>query len=115
MATFRQRALNEASMHKTGRFYVEEGPVSSYFGKNVLDLEKMKDYMSSKAYEAVQELKQEEADAAATADHVARAEAYCYRVIPAMEKLRGYVDAMEPITASKHWPFPSYGDMMFRV
>ena len=53
MATFRQRALNEASMHKTGRFYVEEGPVSSYFGKNVLDLEKMKSYMSLKAYEAV--------------------------------------------------------------
>ena len=45
MATFRQRALNEASMHKTGRFYIEEGPVSSYFGKNVLDLEKMKDYI----------------------------------------------------------------------
>ena len=41
-------------MHKTGRFYVEEGPVSTYFGRNVLDLEKMKDYMSAKAYEAVQ-------------------------------------------------------------
>ena len=41
-------------MHKTGRFYVEEGPVSSYFGRNVLDLEKMKEYMSAKAYEAVQ-------------------------------------------------------------
>ena len=41
-------------MHKTGRYYIEEGPVSSYFGKNVLDLEKMKDYMSVKAYEAVQ-------------------------------------------------------------
>ena len=41
-------------MHKTGRFYVEEGPVSTYFGRNVLDLEKMKDYMSAKAYDAVQ-------------------------------------------------------------
>ena len=54
MATFRQRALNEASMHKTDRFYVEDGPVSSYFGRNVLDLAKMKEYMSEKAYEAVQ-------------------------------------------------------------
>ena len=53
MATFRQRALNEASMHETGRYFVEEGPVSTYFGRNVLDLEKMKDYMSVKAYEAV--------------------------------------------------------------
>ena len=40
-------------MHKTGRYYVEEGPVSTYFGRNVLDLDKMKDYMSAKAYEAV--------------------------------------------------------------
>ena len=53
MATFRQRALNEAAMHQTGRFYEEEGPVSGYFGKNVLDLDKMRSYMSEKAYSAV--------------------------------------------------------------
>ena len=40
-------------MHKTGRYYMEKGPVSTYFGRNVLDLDKMKDYMSVKAYEAV--------------------------------------------------------------
>ena len=40
-------------MHKTGRYYVEEGPVSNYFGRNVLDLDKMKEYMSARAYEAV--------------------------------------------------------------
>ena len=53
MATFRQRALDEAASHKTGRYYLEEGPISGYFGQNVLDLDKMKDYMSAKAYEAV--------------------------------------------------------------
>jgi len=53
MATFRQRALNEASMHTTGRFYEEKGPVSAYFGQNVLDLDKMRGYMSQQAYEAV--------------------------------------------------------------
>ena len=53
MATFRQRALNEAASHKTDRYYVEEGPVSEYFGKNVLDLDKMQAYMSPQAYEAV--------------------------------------------------------------
>ena len=53
MATFRQRALNEAAMHQTGRFYEEEGPVSGYFGKNFLDLDKMRSYMSEKAYNAV--------------------------------------------------------------
>jgi glutamine synthetase type III len=32
-----------------------------------------------------------------------------------MEELREAVDAMELLTASKHWPVPTYGDMMFRV
>ena len=53
MATFRHRALNEAASHATSRHFEEKGPVSSYFGQNVLDLEKMKGYMSPKAYEAV--------------------------------------------------------------
>ena len=53
MATFRQRALNEAAAHQTGRYYLEERPVSEYFGKNVLDLDKMQSYMSPQAYEAV--------------------------------------------------------------
>ncbi len=53
MATFRERALNDAASHETGRYYTEAGPVSGYFGQNVLDLNKMRDYMSEKAYEAV--------------------------------------------------------------
>ena len=53
MATFRQRALNEASTHQTKRFYEDSRPVSEYFGQNVLDLEKMRTYISPKAYEAV--------------------------------------------------------------
>ena len=53
MATFRERALNEAASHGSGRYYLEEGPVSEYFGQNVLDLDKMRAYMSQKAYDAV--------------------------------------------------------------
>ena len=53
MATFRQRALNEAATHQTQRFFKEDGPISSYFGRNVLDIEKMRNYVSQEAYEAV--------------------------------------------------------------
>ena len=53
MATFRKRALDEAAGHKTVRCYDEKGPVSEYFGQNILDLEKMRGYISSHAYEAV--------------------------------------------------------------
>ena len=54
MATFRKRALDEAASHQPSRFYAEEAPVSDYFGQNVLDLDKMRGYMSQKAFEAVQ-------------------------------------------------------------
>ena len=53
MATFRKRALDEAAAHKTVRYYDEKGPVSEYFGQNVLDLEKMRGYISNHAYESV--------------------------------------------------------------
>ena len=53
MATFRQRALNEAASHKTARYSNDAGPVSAYFGQNVLDLDKMRGYMSQQAYDAV--------------------------------------------------------------
>ncbi len=54
MATFRKMALCEASTHKEARYYRENGPVSSYFGSNVFDLEKMRRYMSQSAFDAVQ-------------------------------------------------------------
>ena len=47
-------ALCEASTHKEARYYRENGPVSSYFGVNVFDLEKMRRYMSQSAFDAVQ-------------------------------------------------------------
>ena len=54
MATFRKRALDEAASHQPRRFCEEKVPVSEYFGQNVLDLDKMRGYMSQKAFEAVQ-------------------------------------------------------------
>ena len=53
MSTFRQRALDEAAAHTTGRFFVEDRPISAYFGENVFDLPKMRKYMSQTAYDAV--------------------------------------------------------------
>ena len=53
MATFRQMALREASNHKPERFFVENRPISKFFGQNVLDLEKLRGYVSQQAYEAV--------------------------------------------------------------
>ena len=40
---------------------------------------------------------------------------YLQRVVPCMEELREYVDAMEQMTDSRDWPMPTYGDLMFRI
>ena len=36
-------------------------------------------------------------------------------VISAMTELRAVVDEMETLVSSDYWPYPSYGDLMFRV
>jgi len=37
------------------------------------------------------------------------------QVIPAMNDLRATVDAMETDVSAEYWPYPTYGDLMFRV
>jgi len=32
-----------------------------------------------------------------------------------MTELRAVVDEMETLVSSDYWPYPSYGDLMFRV
>ena len=71
--------------------------------------------LNAQAYGAVQHLQEIETEAASIADVKMRAECYCSRVLPAMQELRAAVDSMESLTASRLWPVPTYGDMMFRV
>ena len=37
------------------------------------------------------------------------------KLFTAMEELREDVDAMETITSSKYWPYPSYGEILFSI
>ncbi len=46
------------------------------------------------------------------AEHAADYRKYVFN---AMEALRKDVDALENITSSKHWPYPSYGDILFSI
>lgn len=58
MATFRERALAVASSRSSGRFCVEQGPISTYFGQNVFTVETMRKYLPAKAFTAVLEARQ---------------------------------------------------------
>jgi len=40
---------------------------------------------------------------------------YAGKIAPAMEDLRATVDALEALTAKKHWPLPSYAQLLYSV
>ena len=80
-----------------------------------LDLVKRLSKLNTRAYEMTEKLRRAETEAASISSAKERANAYCGKVLPLMEELRAAVDEMETLTASKAWPVPTYGDMMFRV
>ena len=62
----------------------------------------------------------EKLDKAVTKAHslgngIEAAKMYRDKVIPTMATLRGICDDMELNVASKYWPLPSYGDILFSV
>jgi len=67
-----------------------------------------------KAWEQVDVLDQA-AERAGRGDVLVQATQDRDQVIPAMEALRETVDAMEVDVSARAWPYPSYGDLMFRV
>ena len=73
--------------------------------------------LNEQAYRTLGKLKEAERVAANVAPEGAAALAnhYLNAVVPCMEELREYVDAMETLTASEDWPMPTYGELMFRV
>ena len=71
--------------------------------------------LNAKTYTALAKLRGAERAAAATANVIERAEKYCYEVLPAMTELRESVDDMETLVASDYWPYPTYGDMLFKL
>ncbi len=67
------------------------------------------------AFVLTEKLTAAEKKASAIADGEKRAEAYRDSVIPYMNRLRAKVDKMETMTDAKRWPFPTYGEMMFKL
>ncbi len=40
---------------------------------------------------------------------------YKDKVLPVMEKLRGFVDKLENLVSADYWPIPTYGDLLFSI
>jgi len=67
------------------------------------------------AYESVKALEDALAAAKAVEDAHKAAEICKERVLEQMSELRASVDALEILTATSDWPYPSYGDLLFNV
>ena len=49
-------------------------------------------------------------------DNSLEASSYCRdELVPAMNSLRAVADELETIVAEKHWPYPSYSELLFNV
>lgn len=67
------------------------------------------------AFRLTENLKNVETKASEESDHEKKAEVYRDTVIPLMTRLRATADEMESLTDTVHWPFPTYGEMLFGI
>ena len=61
------------------------------------------------------ELETRLAQAAELSDIAERAKYYAGSVLPLMDTLRRAADHAETLTGEKHWPFPTYTDLLYRL
>jgi len=71
--------------------------------------------LTKAAYESVKALEDALSEARAEEDAHKAAEICKDKVLGQMSELRASVDALEILTATGDWPYPSYGDMLFNV
>ena len=44
-----------------------------------------------------------------------RAQYYKNNMFPAMQELRAVADELETLVGEDYWPFPTYGDLLFKI
>ena len=67
------------------------------------------------AYTALKELEEDMKKTADIADSSKLSMYYKDTIIPVMGKLREAADALETLTSSAYWPYPTYGELLFGV
>jgi glutamine synthetase len=64
-------------------------------------------------YTGIETLETELAEAAKIEDSLEHAQAYCTRVLPAMDAVRTAVDSAELLVGDDYWPVPTYNEILF--
>ncbi len=70
---------------------------------------------NEKIYSFVSELDEKSADAKHTAEPLERANKYKENVLTLMEEIRKVTDTAETLVAREDWPYPTYGDLLFKI
>jgi len=71
--------------------------------------------LSARLYENTNELENKLLEAKSYTDLQAQANYFRDVIIPVMQKVRTVADELEVLTASEYWPFPTYGELLFKV
>jgi len=71
--------------------------------------------LSNKVYGCIEKLNKKLAEAKRNIDIAENALFFKDEIIPAMNEMRIYVDNMETMTGEKHWPYPTYGELLFKI
>ncbi len=66
-------------------------------------------------YDAIEDLREHLAAAAAVHPVTERAAAFRKGVVPAMERLRTTADALEVLIPQDQWPFPAYSEILYNI
>ena len=71
--------------------------------------------LTGEMYEKLLHLERELEALASVGDSTEQSLFYKDRILPAMAELRRVGDALESVTDSTYWPFPTYGELLFGV
>ena len=71
--------------------------------------------LADRIFQASEELGEAMASLEQASDVVERSRKICDEVLAKMDALRTPADEAETLTSRKHWPFPTYGDLLFGV
>ncbi|QVK17860.1 glutamine synthetase III [Mycoplasmatota bacterium] len=69
----------------------------------------------NETYEALEQLQKSLDEAMNTEDLFDKAKAYKNDVLKVMSSLRKPCDQLELLVAKEYWPFPTYGDLLYRI
>ena len=119
MLDMARKGILPAMSKYSGELAVTAREKAALIGKNGVKYETQQVKMFSEwiktAYEVAESLDENLQKSKAIKDMASLAEFYRVYILEDMKKLRTACDSMENVASVAHWPYPSYGDLLFSV